>query len=55
MILFEIFLPILIIGLILFGKIELSTKGIKVSLNIVDKTYNLISVNFAKSEKKDNG
>lgn len=44
MIILEIFFALLVVAVILFGKIEFSTKAFKLSVTIAGRTFPLISI-----------
>lgn len=44
MIILEIFFALFVIAMIVFGKIELSSRGLKLSLNIAGRVIPLISI-----------
>lgn len=44
MIIFEIFLALFVITMLFFGKIEFSSKSLKLSINIAGRNFPLISI-----------
>lgn len=51
MIILEFFFVLLVIAMIVFGKVEISSKAFKLSLNVAGRVFPLISI----VRKKDNG
>ena len=51
MIILEIFFALFVIAMIVFGKVEISSKAFKLSLNVAGRVLPLISI----VRKKDNG